>query len=305
MTTPTRVPTAIPLGGAGSIQFIGTATVLIRHAGFTILTDPNFIHRGEAIPLGYGLTTTRLTDPAMEIDDLPPIDLVILSHFHADHFDRIAEARLDRALPVFTTPEAAGKLGELGFHEVTALETWESRSTASPNGVLSVTAMPARHAPGALEIAMPEVMGSLLEFGTPVVDARATSSQPTLRLYISGDTIMYAGLREIPQRHPEIDVALLHLGGTRVMGLTVTMDAEQGLELLETVQPRLAIPIHYNDYEAFKSPLEDFLSAVREAGLGERVRPIRHGETFELDGVIAPATLRRWTSFDTGRSRST
>jgi len=305
MTSPTRLPTAVPLGGAGSIQFIGNATVLIRHAGFTILTDPNFVHRGEEIPLGYGLTTTRLTDPAMEIDDLPPVDLVILSHYHADHFDRIAEARLDRALPIFTTPEAAGKLTELGFHEVAALETWESRSAASTGGTLRVTAMPGKHAPGALEMAMPEVMGSLLEFGSPIVDAMAAAVQPTLRLYITGDTIMYAGLREIPERHPEIDVALLHLGGTRVMGLTVTMDADQGLELLETIQPRLAIPIHYNDYEAFKSPLEDFLTAVRDAGLEERVRAIRHGETFELEAVTAPATLRGWTSSGMGRSPST
>ena len=68
----------LPVGDAssdmatGSIFFIGNATVLIRYAGFTILTDPTFVHMHEQVPLGYGLHATRLTNPAVEIDDLPP-----------------------------------------------------------------------------------------------------------------------------------------------------------------------------------------------------------------------------------------
>src|SRR5918912_1946327 len=73
--------------GTGSVFFVGTATVLIRYAGFTILTDPNFVHRHEQVDLGNGLHATRQTDPAVEIEDLPPLDLVVLSHFHGDHFD--------------------------------------------------------------------------------------------------------------------------------------------------------------------------------------------------------------------------
>ncbi|HEX2766101.1 MAG TPA: MBL fold metallo-hydrolase [Candidatus Limnocylindria bacterium] len=84
----------------GTLRFIGNATVLIEHAGFTILTDPNFLHRGEKADLGYGLRTTRLTDPAMEIDELPALDLVVLSHLHGDHFDQVAEERLDHAVPI-------------------------------------------------------------------------------------------------------------------------------------------------------------------------------------------------------------
>jgi hypothetical protein len=51
----------------GSIFFIGTATVLIRYAGFTVLTDPNFIHMHEKVDLGYGLSATPQTNPALEI----------------------------------------------------------------------------------------------------------------------------------------------------------------------------------------------------------------------------------------------
>ena len=285
MTLPATVEPAGLASEPASIKFICNATVLLRYADFTILTDPNFIHRGEEIPLGYGLTTTRLTDPAMEIDDLPELDVIVLSHFHADHFDRLAEERLDRSLPIFTTPEAADKLRDLRFTATEALETWDFRECTRDGARLRVTAMPGRHAPGALTIALPEVMGTLLEFWPESSGPGPDPGEPALRLYITGDTIMYGGLREIPERHPAIDLALLHLGGTRVMGLTVTMDAEQGLELLRTVEPRLAIPIHYNDYEAFKSPLEDFVAAVRDAGLEDRLRYLRHGETFDLTGV--------------------
>ncbi len=47
--------------GRGSVFFVGTATVIIRYAGFTILTDPNFLHAGDHVHLGYGLTSERLT----------------------------------------------------------------------------------------------------------------------------------------------------------------------------------------------------------------------------------------------------
>jgi L-ascorbate metabolism protein UlaG (beta-lactamase superfamily) len=81
-----EVPTAAPTN-EGSIFFVGNATVLVQVAGFTILTDLTFIHKHEQTWLGGGLHTTRLTDPAIELADLPPLDLVLLSHFHGDHFD--------------------------------------------------------------------------------------------------------------------------------------------------------------------------------------------------------------------------
>jgi len=63
----------------------------------------------------------------------------------------------------------------------------------------------------------------------------------------------------------------------------VTMDAEQGVEAIRIVDPRTAIPIHYNDYEVFTSPLEDFKQAVSEAGLDDRVHYLSHGDTYELE----------------------
>src|SRR5690242_6439067 len=90
----------------GSVHFIGTATVLFRYAGFTILTDPNFLHKGEKAHIGYGLSTKRVTEPAIPMDQLPPLDLIVLSHMHEDHFDRTVQRRLDKMLPIITNPSA-------------------------------------------------------------------------------------------------------------------------------------------------------------------------------------------------------
>src|SRR5437763_11409703 len=112
-------------GDGGSVLFIGTATTLIRFGGLTILTDPNFLHRGEQVHIGYGMHSTRLTDPSMNFEDLPPIDLVILSHLHEDHFDKLVEERLVEDMPILTTASAAQTLRRRGFSRTFALRTWD------------------------------------------------------------------------------------------------------------------------------------------------------------------------------------
>ena len=267
--------------GRGSIFFVGTATVVIRYAGFTFLTDPNFLHAGDHVHLGYGLTSRRVTNPAVEIEDLPPLDFVLLSHLHGDHFDRVAERKLNKATPIVSTRHATRYLRRNGFTSAHALRTWETMPITKGEARLGVTAMPGTHAPGPLAKLLPPVMGSMLEFEGPNGETR-------LRLYISGDTLVHDRLGEIPNRYPEIDLGLVHLGGTRVLGVMVTMDGRQGVEAIRLIQPRTAIPIHYNDYTAFKSPLEDFKRAVVEAGLEHRVHYLGHGETYEFEVPPAP-----------------
>ena len=261
---------------SGSILFIGTATVLIRYAGFTILTDPNFLHKGEQVRLGYGLRSTRRTEPAMDIGELPPLDLVVLSHLHEDHFDRVAERELDRTVPIVTTGHAAAALARKGFGSTHGLATWESVTVARDDVRLRVTSMPAKHGPDGLEKLLPSAMGSMLEF-------RGPTGTTTLRMYISGDTLVHENLKEIPVRHPGIDLALLHLGGTRIMGILLTMDAAQGVEVIKILAPDRTIPIHFDDYTVFRSPLEDFQAAVRASGLDRRVSYVRHGDTHTIE----------------------
>ena len=260
----------------GSIFFVGTATVILRYAGFTILTDPNFLHAGDHVHLGYGLSAKRLTNPAMEIEDLPPLDFCVLSHYHGDHFDHIVEERLQKNLPIITTPEAAEKISEKGFTGAVALETWDSAIVNKNDSRVVITSMPGKHGPALADLLLPEVMGSMLQFESP-------SRAKLLNLYISGDTLVFDELREIPRRYPSIDLGLFHLGGTRIMGILLTMDAAQGVEAVRIINPREAIPIHYNDYEVFKSPLEDFKKAIEEAGLGDRITYLSHGETYNFE----------------------
>jgi len=270
----------------GSVFFVGTATVILRYAGFTILTDPNFLHAGDHVHLGYGLLSRRLTNPAMEIDDLPPLDLVVLSHYHGDHFDRVAETRLPHDLPVVTTRHAVNRLRSKNFTRTIPLDTWQSVRFEKSGVTLQITAMPGKHGPGLVNALLPPVMGSMLEF-------RASSERTLLRLYISGDTLVHRDLEQIAVRYPDIDLGLFHLGGTRVLGILVTMDAEQGVRAIRIVNPREAIPIHYNDYGVFTSPLDDFKAAAAAAGLAERMRYLAHGDTYEFEIPGLGRALRR------------
>src|SRR3954470_7313346 len=182
------------LFASGSVQFVGTATVLIRYAGFTILTDPNFLHKGDHVHLGYGLTSPRLTEPAFDIAELPHVDLVVLSHLHGDHFDQIVEERLDRTLPIVTTPEGARALRRKGFRAARGLHTWQRFIVNKGGAPLTITSVPARHAPGPLALLLPSVMGSVLEWRP------AGNGDAAVRLYISGDTLLRDELRQIPKR---------------------------------------------------------------------------------------------------------
>jgi L-ascorbate metabolism protein UlaG (beta-lactamase superfamily) len=260
---------------AGELTFIGTATVLVRYGGFTFLTDPNFLHRGDYAKLGYGLRSKRLTEPSMTIADLPALDFVVLSHHHGDHFDEVAAAELDKQVPIVTTPHAARKLGRQGFVNPVALETWQSHAFTQGDRSVRITAMPGKHAPQPLEALLPPVMGSMLDF--------ETAGEGTFRLYITGDTLLFNDLGEIPRRFPGIDLALVHLGGTRVLGVLVTMDAAQGVRALQIVRPRTAVPIHYHDYTVFKDPLSTFKEAVAAASLRTSVEYVAHGETYSFE----------------------
>jgi len=270
--------------GSGSIFFVGTATVILRYAGITILTDPNFLHAGDHVHLGYGLTAERLTNPALEIEELPPLDFCVLSHYHGDHFDRIAEEQLQKDLPIITTEHAASNLRDKNFTAPLALDTWDAVTISKGDARVRITSMPGEHGPAIVDAFLPPVMGSMLEFQD------AAGQQTALRLYITGDTLVHDDLHEIPKRYPDIDLGLFHLGGTQIMGILLTMDAEQGVEAIRITNPREVIPIHYNDYEVFKSPLEDFKRAVEAAGFAERVKYLSHGETYNFE---VPASRRQ------------
>lgn len=82
-----------------------------------------------------------------------------------------------------------------------------------------MTSLPGQQqGPAAVDLFLPDVMGSMLEF--------TRQGEVRLRLYVSGDTLVHEDPRQIPRRHPGIDLALFHRGGTRVIGALATTDAE-------------------------------------------------------------------------------
>ena len=271
-TTPATPPATVP----GSLQFIGTATTVISYGGLTLLTDPNFLHRDQRAYLGHGLSSKRLTEPALQLQDLPALDAVLLSHLHGDHWDRVTQRRLDRDVPIITTPHASKRLQLRGFPQATGLRTWGSQTLIHGAVMVKITAMPGRHAPRPVARLLPPVMGSMLEFGP-------LDGTVELRLYISGDTLLIQDLQQIPTRYPQIDNAVFHLGGTRLPGgLMVTMDGRQGADLLEMIDAGTVIPVHHSDYPVFKSPLSDFRGEIERRGLTDRVTYVNPGQTIPL-----------------------
>ncbi|MFP5218969.1 MAG: MBL fold metallo-hydrolase [Actinomycetes bacterium] len=265
----------------GRLTWIGTATTLIEVDGMTVLTDPNFLHRGERAYLGKGLWSKRKTEPTSTLAGLPLLDAVVLSHLHGDHFDRRARDGLAKDTLIVTTPESARALERWGFTDVVALRTWESHRISGTSGTLTVTAAPGTHAKGPVKALLPPVMGSVLEF--------APAGGPPLRLYVTGDTLVHDDLREVPRRYPDIDVGLWHLGGTRLpgvlgLGVLVTMDGRQGADLLELVSPARTVPIHHGDYGVFTDPVETFLAEVERRGL-PGVVPVERGVRVALPPV--------------------
>lgn len=264
------------MSDADALTFIGTATTLLRRHGMTVLTDPNFLRRGQRAYLGNGLWSKRLTDPAMEPHELPDLDVINLSHLHSDHYDRVAKAGLDPRVPVVTTQQSARRLRRRKIN-AQPLPTWESWEVSRGGTTLTITSLPGHHARGPMESAIPKVMGSLLEF-------RNDGGMPYL-VYVSGDTLLSDDLREIARRVPDIDLALIHLGGTRLLGMTLTMDGRQGADLLELLhidRRTRVVPIHYDDYPVFRSPLSDFRDEIARRGLDVDVRYVQRGDVLPL-----------------------
>jgi L-ascorbate metabolism protein UlaG (beta-lactamase superfamily) len=276
-----------PSGRDASLTFIGTATTLLRLGEFTLLTDPNFLHRGQRAYLGRGLWSTRRTDPALELADLPRLDAVVLSHLHGDHFDREARRGLPPNVPIVTTPHAERKLRRSGFRSAEGLRTWGRAEWPREQQWLRITAVPAQHGPNGVHRLLPPTMGSIVDL--------EENGRRRLRLYITGDTLCRPVLAEIGTRFPDIDAMLIHLGGTRIGGILLTMNGKQGAALADMIRPARTLPIHCDDYGVFKSPLSDFQRAAGDTGLATEVIPWERGDTVTIpfrtpaEGSLKPA----------------
>ncbi|KZO98846.1 Metallo-hydrolase/oxidoreductase [Calocera viscosa TUFC12733] len=279
--------TPIASKASKSVQWVGNATCILELNRVCIMADPNFLHQGDHVRLGPGVIATRLHAPAFALEDCPPVDFILLSHLHEDHFDAAVAQKLRRSIPIVSNQFATERLAKQGYTHLITLGTWDSTMVKqSGTKKLKITSMPGKHTIGAFtekDVVMnsiPPTMGSLIELLREEGEVEYT-------IYISGDTLYYEefkGNYDIHTKYPHIDLCLLYIGGTTlpVLIIMVTMDGEQGIKLLHVVNPDKTIPIHFDDYDAFLSPLSDFQKIVEAEGWTDRVVYLDRGESYRF-----------------------
>ena len=254
------------------ITHIGGPTALIEIGGWRLLTDPTFDPPGQHYKFGWGTSSDKVAGPAIAAADVGPIDAVLLSHdHHGDNLDPAGRALLPSAAAIVTTVPGAGRLGGAAR----GLAPWASTRLEAPGRpVIEVTATPCRHGPPLSRPIVGDVVGFALRW----------DGQEHGALWISGDTVLYDGVREVARL--EIDTAILHLGGVQfpVTGpLRYTMTAGEAIELVRLLKPRTVIPIHYEGWSHFKQGREAIERELADApDVREHVRWLPIGEPTAL-----------------------
>ncbi|MBS1871459.1 MAG: MBL fold metallo-hydrolase [Actinobacteria bacterium] len=261
------------------ITHIGGPTALIEVGGWRILTDPTFDAPGRRYNFGWGTSSRKLAGPAIQPADLGAIDAVLLSHdHHEDNLDPAGRALLPQAGTVVTTRPGARRLAAAGARNARGLAPWETTTLEAPRKTpIQVTATPCRHGPPLSRPLVGDVIGFAL----------AWEGQQHGAVWISGDTVLYDGVRELPKRLA-VGTALLHLGGVRfpISGpFHYTMTADDAIELTRLVQPHVAIPIHYEGWKHFREGREAVERALAAAppDLTRRFRWLPIGEPAEVE----------------------
>ncbi|WP_326722198.1 MBL fold metallo-hydrolase [Streptomyces sp. NBC_00243] len=224
------------------ITHIGGPTTLIEAGGWRLLTDPTFDPPGNRYAFGWGTSSRKTAGPALSTAELPPIDAVLLSHdHHGDNLDTAGRALLPSAGIVLTTRAGARRLGG----NARALAPWTTYRLESPtHPTIEITATPARHGPPLSRPVTGEVTGFALRW----------EGQRHGVLWISGDTVLYDGVRQVARRF-DVGTALLHLGGVRFRltgPVRYSMTAARAIELCRLLNPHTALPVHYEGWLHFQ-----------------------------------------------------
>jgi L-ascorbate metabolism protein UlaG (beta-lactamase superfamily) len=258
------------------ITHIGGPTALIEAGGWRLLTDPTFDAPGRRYSFGWGTSSRKLAGPAISPADLGAIDAVLLSHdHHEDNLDPAGRQLLPSAETVVTTVSGARRLGD---GNARGLAPWQTTRLEAPGKTpIEITATPCRHGPPLSRPIVGDVIGFALRW----------DGQQHGALWISGDTVLYDGVREVPDRL-HVGTAVLHLGGVRfpISGpLHYTMTAKDAVALCRLLDPHTAIPIHYEGWKHFREgrdAIERELAAAPDE-VAARFRWLPIGEPVEVD----------------------
>ncbi|WP_409332817.1 MBL fold metallo-hydrolase [Trujillonella humicola] len=245
------------------LTHVGGPTLLVELGGWRLLTDPTFDPPGRHYAFGWGTGSRKVRGPALPAAEVLPVDAVLLTHdHHADNLDDAGRALLASVPVVVTTSAGAARLtggrggGGPGTPEsgpvtrgsgpaTRGLRPWQRTVLEAPGRpALEVTATPARHGPPLSRPLVGDVVGFAVR--VPAPDAEV--------LWISGDSVLFDGLRQVADRL-RVDIAVLHLGGVRfpVTGpVRYTLSAREAVEVARLVAPRVVVPVHYEGWSHFR-----------------------------------------------------
>jgi L-ascorbate metabolism protein UlaG (beta-lactamase superfamily) len=246
------------------ITHIGGPTVLIEAGGWRLLTDPTFDPPGRRYFFGLGTMSRKLTGPAIGAADIGRVDAVLLSHDqHDDNLDPAGRALLASATTVITTEAGERRLGG----NARGLAPWvTTRLEHEGRMPIEVAATPCRHGPPLSHPIVGDVVGFALRW----------DGQEHGVLWISGDTVLYQGVRDVARRL-DVGTAIVHLGAVSfpISGpLRYTMTAEDAAELCAPMQPQTVVPIHYEGWKHFRQgrAAAERAFAAAPDGFAEHVR---------------------------------
>ena len=258
--------------------WIGHSTVLLQLGGINLITDPVFSER--AFPVQW-MGPRRLMDPALAVEALPPLDLILISHSHYDHLDRPAVRRLAQAHPdaSWVVPLGLGRyIRGWGARAITELDWWQ---TADVGGV-RITGTPARH----FSARRPGDRNRTLWCGFALEAAGR-------RVWFAGDTAYHPEFGAIGARLGPFDLAMIPIGAydPRWFMERVHVDPEEAVRVYRDVSgahPEAAHPLmlglHWGTFRLTDEPMDEpprrTASAWREADLpADRLWIARFGET--------------------------
>src|SRR6266850_3933210 len=250
--------------------WIGHSTVLMNFFGVTILTDPVLFPRiGIRLPF-LTIGPKRLTKPALQFQDLPPIDLVLLSHAHFDHIDTRTLHRFERRTQAVTAPRTRDLLRWTRLHEITELRWNEIHRVQGAAGELLVRAFRVKHWGARMQYDnYRRYNGYILERGGR-------------RIVFAGDTALTNSFSELRDGRP-YDLAIMGIGAYQPW-IRSHCTPEQAIAMATAAGARYVMPVHHQtfklSFEPFREPIERFTAALQDEPKRIALREI--GETFVL-----------------------
>lgn len=240
-----------------NITFIGTATAILEIDGSNILTDPFFSPAGRVWDLGVASLKVS-KGPGLQMNQLPPIDAVLLSHEdHPDNLDDLGRNLLD-GRRVFTTQDGAKNLAPRPG--VVGMSPWETKLLVINGKGYEVTATPCVHMPG----------GECTGFVISAPEFGQTNGLPNA-IWFSGDTVYIEELKGIGERF-HVEVAILNIGAARgPENFPLTMDGKDASRIFQELGADILVPMHYESWEHFTENAVGLTKAFEESGIMNKV----------------------------------